>query len=285
MIDIKTKEEITIMREGGKKLWSVLRKLLLESTVGVSLQTLEDHAQNYIKEEGAVPSFSTVKGYQWATCLCINDEVVHGIPSPYILQEGDVLTIDIGLIYKGFHTDTAWTKIIQNQKAKLKNQKLEHIPCLAGRQAGIKEVPIPGMESTSFEEKQRFLKIGEETLKKAISVAKAGNRVGNISEVIEQSITDAGYSVVRSLTGHGVGKTLHEEPMIPEYLDKPLERTPLLTPGMTIAIEVIYAQGKGAIVYSRDDGWTLASKDESLTAVFEQTIAIAEEKTFVLTGS
>jgi len=270
MIDVKTKEEIQAMREGGKKLWRILQKLLSESVVGISLQTLEDHAQKYIKNEGGLPSFSTVKGYRWATCLCINDEVVHGIPSPYILQDGDVLTIDIGMIYKGFHTDSAWTKIISTP--------------LSFRPPS-RNLKMPDQVRHDRLSKETFLKIGEETLKKAISVAKAGNRVGHISQAIEQSITDAGYSVVRSLTGHGVGKTLHEEPMIPEYLDKPLERTPLLVSGMTLAIEVIYAMGKGAIVYSKDDGWTLASKDESLTAVFEQTIGIGESETSVLTGS
>jgi len=259
MIAVKTPEEIAVMREGGKRLWHILQSLLQEAVEGVSLQMIEDRAQILIKEAGGTPSFSTVKGYRWATCLCVNDEVVHGIPRAYSLKEGDVLTIDVGMVYQGFHTDTAWTKIVENQRSKIKDQK--------------------------FDVKQRFLAVGEETLKKAIGVAVAGNRVGHISQIIEKVITDAGYSVVRSLTGHGVGRVLHEEPMIPEYLDRPLEKTRLLTSGMTLAIEVIYAMGKGAIVYSTDDGWTLASKDRSLSAVFEQTIAIGERETFVLTGS
>jgi methionyl aminopeptidase len=187
--------------------------------------------------------------------LCINDQVVHGIPSAYVLKDGDLFTIDIGMVYKGFHTDTAWTKIIG---------------------VGTKEERA---------DKERFLHAGIDGLKQALSVAVAGNHVGHISRVIEETITTSGYSVVRSLTGHGVGRMLHEEPMIPEYLDRPVEKTPLLTPGMTLAIEVIYAMGKGAIVYSTKDGWTLASKDESLTAVFEQTIAVGERDSSVLTGS
>jgi len=119
----------------------------------------------------------------------------------------------------------------------------------------------------------------------AKKVAKAGNYVGHISQIIEQTITTAGYDVVRSLTGHGVGKILHEEPMIPEYLEKPIERTQILLPGMTLAIEVIYAMGKGAIEYENEDGWTLATKDHSMSAVFEQTIAIQEGDSSVLTGS
>jgi len=259
MTSLRIPEEISVMREGGGKLWNILQLLLEKASVGVSLNELEKLAQQYIEKAGGTPSFMTVNGYKWATCLCINDEVVHGIPSPRMLEDGDVLTIDVGMIYKGFHTDTAWTKIIQ-QKTENNKQKTD-------------------------KEKEKFLRVGEETLQKAIGVAKPGNRVGHISQIIEKTITDAGYSVVRSLTGHGVGKTLHEEPMIPEYLDKSVEKTPLLVSGMTLAIEVIYAMGKGAIVYSRDDGWTLASKDRSLTAVFEKTIALSEEETFVLTGS
>ncbi|HCM82428.1 MAG: Methionine aminopeptidase [Candidatus Gottesmanbacteria bacterium GW2011_GWA2_44_17] len=259
MILIKSPEEISIMKVGGGKLWTILQILLSQAKAGVSLTTIEKNARNSIQKAGGVPSFMTVKGYQWATCLCLNEQVVHGIPSAYILQEGDVLTIDVGMEYKGLHTDTAWTKIIQNSKFKIQNQE--------------------------YKQKLRFLKTGEEVLKKAIGVAKAGNRVGHISQIIEQTITSFGYDVVQSLTGHGVGKKLHEEPMIPEYLDKPIEKTPLLTPGMTLAIEVIYAMGKGAIVYPNQDGWTLAAKDRSLTAVFEKTIAIEESETFVLTGS
>jgi len=247
------------MREGGKKLWHILQILLDMSVAGVPLEIIEQRARNEIQKAGGSPSFMTVNGYQWATCLCLNEQVVHGIPSSYILKDGDVFTIDIGMIYKGFHTDTAWTKIIQNSESKIQNQELK--------------------------EKEKFLKVGEETLQKAISVAKAGNRVGHISQTIEQTITASGYDVVRSLTGHGVGKILHEEPMIPEYLDKPIDKTPLLTSGMTLAIEVIYAMGKGGIEYESEDGWTLATKDKSLSAVFEQTITVGDGDSSVLTGS
>ncbi len=255
-MSIRTPQEIEAMREGGRKIWTILQRLLDESRVGVTLNAIEEHAQSYIREAGGTPSFSTVKGYNWATCLCINDQVVHGIPNAYALREGDVFTIDIGMVYKGLHTDTAWTKIVGS--------------------------PAKSPEQT---EKERFLTVGKETLVKAIQAAVAGNRVGHISQAIEQGILGAGYDVVRSLTGHGVGKKLHDEPLIPEYLEKPLERTPLLVPGMTIAIEVIYAMGSGEIVYSSRDGWTLASEDGSLTAVFEQSVAIGEKETTVLTGS
>lgn len=253
MIRLRTSEEIEWMRENGKKIGKILQELLVMSVPGVSLQEIEDQTQKRIKEEGGVPSFSTVGDYKWATCLCINEQVVHGIPSSYVLKDGDVLTIDTGMIYKGFHSDTAWSKIIGDT------------------------------QSEDRKRKERFLRVGEEALWKAISVAVAGNRVGHISQAIQQTVEGAGYSVVKDLTGHGVGKSLHEEPMIPEYVRGNIERTPLLTPGMTLAIEVIYAEGKGNIVYGSDDGWMLESRDRSLTASFEHSIAIGEHKTTVLT--
>ena len=252
MTSVKTPEEIQIMRVGGAKIGKILQELLSMSTVGVRLLDLEAHAQKRIKEEGGLPSFSTVGDYQWATCLCVNDVVVHGIPSEYRLQHGDVFTIDIGMIYEGLHTDTAWSMIV-------------------------------GDEKDTTENKKRFLAVGADTLWKAIAAAKPGNRIGNISEVIQREIEGAGYSVIKDLTGHGVGRKLHEEPMIPEYVRGDIARTPLLTSGMTIAIEVIYAEGKGSIEYIGDDGWALASRDQSLTATFEHTILISDPESAVLT--
>ncbi len=252
MIAPKTSEEIHAMKIGGGKLGKILQELLVMSTPGTRLLDLEAMAQKRIKEVGGLPSFSTVGDYQWATCLCVNDVVVHGIPSEYRLTSGDVFTIDIGMIYEGFHTDTAWSIIV-------------------------------GDENDKTEKKKRFLDVGAQTLEKAITVAVAGNRVGHISEVIQKEIEGAGFSVIKDLTGHGVGRKLHEEPMIPGYVRGNLERTPLLTSGMTIAIEVIYAEGKGTIEYLGEDGWALASKDQSLTATFEHTIAIGDGKSTVLT--
>jgi len=252
MIAPKTPEEIRAMTIGGGKLGKILQELLIMSTPGTRLLDLEEMAQKRIKEEGGLPSFSTVGDYQWATCLCVNDVVVHGIPSEYRLTSGDVFTIDIGMIYEGLHTDTAWSMIVGDEKDKT-------------------------------EKKKRFLDVGAQTLEKAIAVAVAGNRVGHISEVIQREIEGAGFSVIKDLTGHGVGRKLHEEPMIPEYVRGNIERTPLLTSRMTIAIEVIYAEGKGTIEYLVDDGWALASRDQSLTATFEHTIAIGDGKSTVLT--
>jgi methionyl aminopeptidase len=180
--------------------------------------------------------------------LNVNEVVVHGIPTKYILRDGDILTIDIGLIYKGFHTDTAGTKIIGSSK---KNEE--------------------------------FLKTGKLALERAIEKARIGNRIGDISKVVQETIEGAGYSIVKSLVGHGIGHDLHEEPQIPNFLRGAIENTLPLKEGMTIAIEPIYAMGRGEIVYQNDDGWTLATRDRSLTSVFEHTLAITGAGPVVLT--
>ncbi len=241
------------MKEGGEKLGMILEQLVEFAGVGVSLLDIDKKADELIAVSGGTASFKTVKGYKWATCECVNDVVVHGIPTSYILVDGDVLTIDIGLVYKGFHTDTAWTKIVYSP------------------------------ESIVDGKKEKFLNTGKLALERAIEQVKVGNRVGHISKVVQETIEGAGYSIVKSLVGHGVGRELHEEPQIPNYQRGAIENTPLLKEGMTIAIEPIYAMGKGEIVYDNDDGWTLASRDGSLTAVFEHSIAITANGPIVLT--
>ncbi len=134
------------------------------------------------------------------------------------------------------------------------------------------------------EEKEKFLEIGKTALKRGIAAATIGNRIGNISKVVQDTIEDAGYSIVKSLVGHGVGRELHEEPQVPNYLRGGVENTLPLKEGMTIAIEPIYAMGRGEIVYENDDGWTLATRDHSLTSVFEHSIAITANGPLVLTA-
>jgi len=252
MIPIKSSKDIEAMREGGHKLGDILAKLMTLSVPGVTLSEIEKKAVDMIHEAGGVPSFSTVEDYKWATCLCLNEQVVHGIPNKRVLKAGDVFTIDIGMIYKGFHTDTARSLIVGNGKD---------------------------------EKKERLLQVGRETLEKAIAVARPGNHIGDISKVIETNIKGAGYSIVESLTGHGVGRKLHELPQIPGYIKGDIAKTPTIAVGMTLAIEIIYAEGNGEIWYTNDDGWTLETKDKSLTAVFEHSIAVTESENLVLTRS
>lgn len=253
MIYRKTKDEITAMREGGRKLGAILVKLLEYAQPGISLLDIESRANTHIEQSGGKASFKAVKGYSWATCLCVNEVVVHGIPTPYVLKDGDILTIDIGLIYKGFHTDTAWTKIVGTDS------------------------------SPEANEKRRFLDVGQKALSRAIELARVGNRIGDISESTQSIVEGAGYSVVKTLVGHGVGRSLHEDPQVPNYARGDKRNTYLFQGGETIAIEPIYARGAGAVVYENDDGWTLATKDRSWSAVFEHSLAVLPEETIVLT--
>lgn len=245
MIPIKTRGEIERMREGGRKLAGVLDQVLRAVKPGVTLKELNQLAGSLIEKRGGKPSFKMVKGYNWATCININQGVVHGVPGNYRLRNGDLVSIDIGMFYKGLHTDIARTIPVQTKN-------------------------------------DIFLKTGEKALKKAIKATKPGNRVGHISKAIEKEIKKAGFSPVKALTGHGVGKKLHEDPRIPCFLKGKIERTSELAPGMTLAIEVIYTQGKPDVVLA-SDGWTVKTADRSPAGLFEDTIVVTAKGGRVLT--
>jgi len=255
MVDIKTKREIKIMQEGGRILAEVLSKVLRHIKAGVSELELDRLAEKLIYEKGAEPGFKKIKRYHHAICVSTNDVVVHGIPTEYEFKSGDLVGIDCGVYYKGFNTDCAQTVRVKSSKLKVK----------------------------SSDEVDRFLDTGKKALQEAIKVAIIGNRVGDISKTIQGIVEGGGYSVVRSLVGHGVGKTLHEEPEVPGFLTTKIENTPSLREGMTIAIEVIYNMGKPDVVYSNDDGWSIKTKDNSLSGLFERTVAVTKEDPLVLT--
>lgn len=254
MIEIKTPEEIKIMAEGGRILAEVLREVLQQVKPGVSELELDQLAEKLILEKGAEPGFKKVKGYEHTICISTNDVVVHGVPTAYKLKEEDVVGIDCGVYYKGFHTDAAQTIRIKDKGLRIKKDEVD-----------------------------RFLETGEMAMWEGIKAAKFGNRIGNISKAIQDIVGGQGYSVVRSLIGHGVGRDLHEEPEVPGFLDSAIFKTPLLKIGMTIAIEAIYNMGKSDVAYSNRDGWTIKSKDGSLSGLFERTIAITDKGTIVLT--
>jgi len=246
-------QKIASMREGGAILGNILEELLHAAKPETSLIDLEKLAKKRIRQAGGSPSFMTVEGYNWATCLCVNDVIVHGIPTEKKLKPHDVITIDIGMLYKGFHTDTAWTKIVQSKQL-----------CTHG-------------------DTDVFLETGQKALRRAITQAKAGNHIGHISRMIEETVEGAGYGVVKSLIGHGVGEELHMPPQIPGLLKGPIERTPKIVDGMSLAIEVIYTMGNPAVQYVHNDGWSIATTDGSLSAVFEQTVLIENGKPFEAT--
>ena len=258
MIEIKKDKEVKIMREGGRILAEVLFKVLSHAKVGVSELELDKLAETLIREKGGEPGFKKVKGYRHAICVSTNNTVVHGVPTTYKLREGDIIGIDCGVYYKGFNTDMAETLRVKSQISNLKSQNKK-------------------------DEVDRFLEAGKKALEEAIRVAIIGNRVGNISKTIQGIVEGEGYSVVRSLVGHGVGRQLHEEPEVPGFLSTKIENTPPLQEGMTIAIEVIYNMGKPDVVYSNDDGWSIKTKDNSLSGLFERTLAITKRSPIVLT--
>ena len=248
MIPIKTPKELEIMKEGGKIAAAVREKVLAAAEPGISTLELDALAEELILEAGGKPSFKGFEGYPFTTCINVNEGIVHGIPTKRKLKEGDVLTVDLGVFYKGLHTDTARTIEVVNRKSQTVNRKL--------------------------------LSTGQETLDKAIEQCQVGKHVGDISHTIQTTVEKAGYNVARELGGHGVGKKLHEPPFIPGF-GRPGEG-PELTEGMTLAIEVIYAAGNGKIAVL-NDGWTAVTVSGKVAGLFENTVAVTKSGPVVLT--
>lgn len=248
-IILKSPEEIGIMAEGGEKLARIKQRLVGEVKEGINAQEIEDLAVELIFKEGCQPSFKMVPNYKWSTCVNVNQGVVHGIPKKSVIfKKGDIVSVDIGIYYKGFHTDTSSS-------------------------VGI------NLKDSS----EKFLKVGKVALDKAIDAARVGNKIYDISQAIESVIVKAGFNPVRALVGHGVGRSLHEEPQIPCFTDsRHLSSSPRIIEGMTLAIEVMYSQGSGDVKIDKD-GWTISSSDGTITALFEDTIAITKKGTLVLT--
>lgn len=253
MIDYKTPEQIEIMKHGGHILATVLGEVMDAIKPGVTELELDQLAESRIRAMGGEPGFMKVPGYHHTTCFSTNDVVVHGIPTDYALKGGDVVGIDCGVFYKGYHTDMSESKRVPNPESKK-------------------------------DEVDKFLEIGKFALEEAIKQAVIGNRVGHISQTIQRIVEkEAGYSVVRSLIGHGVGKELHEAPEVPGYLVGNINRSPLLKEGMTIAVEVIYNMGKHDVMLDADH-WTIRTQDGKLSGLYERTIAITQSGPLMLTA-
>lgn len=250
----RSPSQIDLMRKSGNVTARALRAVLKAVKPGITLLELEEIAKNEIIKLGARPSFMTVPGYTWATCLTINNEVVHGIPRDIKLKDGDLFSIDIGVVLDGWHTDAAWSVIVREERREKREE--------------------------DYNEKERFLKAGEQALWQGINQARAGNRIGDIGASMQKVIEGAGYSVVRSLVGHGIGKKLHEDPEVPGF-GKSGRGIPLKS-GMTIAIEAIYNQGNHEVVLEKD-GWTIVTKDGTWGGLFEMTVVVGNEEAEVLT--
>jgi methionyl aminopeptidase len=213
---------------------------------GVATEELDRIAEEFIRSEGGVPTFKGYRGYPAALCISRNDMVVHGIPGRDALAEGDVVAIDVGVTLGGFVADSAWSYAV----------------------------------GEISEEAQRLLEVCEASLYAGIEQARIGNRIGDIGAAVQHVTEDAGFSVVRSLVGHGVGRDMHEEPQIPNFGSP--GRGPLLAEGMTLAIEPMITAG-GAEVVLLDDRWSIVTEDGSLSAHFEHTVAVTEEGPRILT--
>ncbi|MDP2866124.1 MAG: type I methionyl aminopeptidase [Elusimicrobiota bacterium] len=241
MIEIKTPEEIRRMRKASQVVAEVLYRLKSRVKPGVSTAELDKFAENLVREMGAVPAFLGYRGYPATLCVSINEEIVHGIPSPgRLIREGDIVSLDMGAVCDGFYGDAAVT-------------------VAAGEISGAA---------------RKLLDVTSRSLDLALSAVKAGARLGDVSHAVEKYALENGMSVVREFTGHGIGRQLHEEPSIPNF-GKP-GSGPLLKAGMTLAIEPMLCLGRAEVVV-KNDGWTAVSADGSLAAHYEHTVAVTEE--------
>lgn len=241
-IRIKTPQEIAYLREAGKIVAETHLYLESQLAAGMSTYDLDKLGEAFIRKHGAVPSFLNYEGYPASICISINEEVVHGIPSKKrFFKEGDVVSIDIGAYKNGYHGDAARTHIIGNAPAEVK----------------------------------KLVEVTRESFFKGMEMVKPGNHLYQISGAIQEYVEANGFSVVRDLVGHGVGRELHEEPQIPNYRPRGEGRGPRLQAGMVIAVEPMVNMGRYD-VRILDDGWTIVTLDHSLSAHYEHTLAITE---------
>jgi methionyl aminopeptidase len=248
VIQLKSAREVELMALGGKILGDTVETLRAAVHPGISTGELDDIAEDYIRShEGAVPAFKGLYGFPGSICASVNNEIVHGIPSKKrVLKEGDIISIDVGVGYKGYFTDSATTVAV----------------------------------GTISAEAQRLLDVTQQSLEAGISAAKLGNHIGDIGAAVQAVVEEAGFSVVRDLVGHGIGVEFHEEPQVPNY-GKPKRREKLVT-GLTLAIEPMVNVG-GPATRQLADRWTIVTVDGSLSAHFEHTVAITENGPRVLT--
>lgn len=246
MIICKTPREIEIMREAGRIVALTHQELKKHIVPGITTKELDKMAEAFIRKHDANPSFKGYNGFTGSICASVNEELVHGIPGNRVLNNGDIISIDIGAEYNGYHGDSAWTYAV----------------------------------GSIDEETQRLLDVTEESLYKGLNEAKPGDRLSNISHAIQTYVEANGFSVVREYVGHGIGQDLHEDPQIPHY--GPPNKGPRLKPGMVLAVEPMVNAGSRYVKTLADD-WTVVTVDGRMCAHFEHTIAITEAGFEILT--
>ena len=246
MIFYKTKAEIELIKESGYILGKAHAEIAKWIKPGVTTNHLDKIAFEFISDNGGVPSFKGYNGFPYTLCVSVNENIVHGMPSNYTLKDDDIISVDCGVKFKGFHSDSAYTY---------------------------------SLPSVSIEAKD-LLRITKESLYKGIDAMTIGGRLGDISYAIQNHVESAGYSVVRELVGHGIGKELHESPEVPNYGKR--GKGILLQEGLVIAIEPMVNLGKKNTVME-SDGWTVRTADKKPSAHFEHTVGIIDNKVEVLT--
>ncbi len=246
MIIIKSGEELKIMREAGRVVAETMGHLKQAVQPGISTLELDNIAEDFIRAHNAVPAFKGFRGFPGSICTSINEEVVHGIPGPRRVKKGDILSIDIGAIVRGFCGDAAFTV---------------------------------GVGSIS-EEASRLIEVTEGALEEAIRVVRPGNRLSDISHAVQEYVESRGMSVVRDYVGHGIGRNMHEDPQIPNFGEP--GRGPLLRPGMTLAIEPMVNTGTFEVAV-KEDNWTVVTADGGFSAHFEHTVCVTEAEPLVFT--
>lgn len=246
MIITKTPRELDIMREAGRIVALTHQELAKHIEPGITTNKLDEIAEEFILSMDAFPSFKGYNGFRGSICVSVNEELVHGIPGDRQLNNGDIISIDIGAKYKGYHGDSAWT------------------------------YPVGEIDEATKE----LLEVTEESLFKGLEEAKPGVRLSNISHAIQSFVEPKGFSIVREYVGHGVGQELHEDPQIPHY--GPPNKGPRLRPGMVLAVEPMVNAGE-RYVRTLADNWTVVTEDGKMCAHFEHTIAITDEGFEILT--
>lgn len=246
MIYYKTSEEIELIKESAQILGKAHAEVARMIRPGAKTSDMDRIAEEFIRDHDGVPSFLNYNGFPYTLCVSPNEQVVHGFPSEKELQDGDILSIDCGVYYKGFHSDSAYT------------------------------YPVGEVDN----DKMQLLRVTKESLYKGIDEAVVGKRIGDISFAIQNHVEGYGYTVVRELVGHGVGKDLHESPEVPNYGKR--GRGTKLKEGMVIAIEPMINLGQKEIV-QENDGWTIRTRDRAISAHYEHTVAVMKGKAEVLT--
>jgi len=245
-INIKTPEELEILREAGKILASVISEVKGSLKSGITTKEIDQKAEEIIAQRGVIPAFKGYRGFSGCVCLSVNEEIVHGIPGERILKDGDIASLDIGIIHKDYYSDTAITVAIGSIKQEL----------------------------------QKLLDVTLESLNKGIEQAKVGNRLSDISHAIQKHAEANQFSVVREFVGHGIGKSLHEDPEIPNF--GPPHQGPVLREGMVFAIEPMVNLG-GSSTKVLGDGWMVVTEDGKPSAHFEHTVIIGKNGPEILT--